>query len=109
MTESLFDFFAHHELPTPTLGTVEVRQLMNEAFGLTCLVDELGSQQDQNFLVTDVANTAPIGVLKLSNPVFSEAEIDLQDLAAATVAERDRKSTRLNSSHMLPARMASSA
>ena len=89
MTESLFDFFAHHELPTPTLGTVEVRQLMNEAFGLTCLVDELGSQQDQNFLVTDVANTAPIGVLKLSNPVFSEAEIDLQDLAAATVAERE--------------------
>lgn len=89
MTEQVFDFFANPELPTPTLELDEVRRLMDEMFGMSCHVTELGSQQDQNFVVSDVANTAPIGVLKLSNPVFSEAEIDLQDLAAATVAERE--------------------
>jgi len=89
MTEQVFDFFANPELPTPTLEIDEVRRLMDETFGMACTVTELGSQQDQNFVVSDVANTAPIGVLKLSNPVFSEAEIDLQDLAAATVARRE--------------------
>lgn len=89
MTEQVFDFFANPELPTPTLEIDEVRRLMDETFGMACTVTELGSQQDQNFVVSDVAKTAPIGVLKLSNPVFSEAEIDLQDLAAATVAERE--------------------
>jgi len=89
MTEQVFDFFANPELPTPTLGIDEVGRLMDETFGLTGHVTELGSQQDQNFVVSDVATGAPIGVLKLSNPVFSEAEIELQDLAAATVAERE--------------------
>jgi len=89
MTDQVFDFFAHPELPTPTLDVDEVRRLMDDTFGLACHVSELGSQQDQNFVVSDIANTAPIGVLKLSNPVFSEAEIELQDLAAATVAERE--------------------
>jgi 4-aminobutyrate aminotransferase-like enzyme/Ser/Thr protein kinase RdoA (MazF antagonist) len=89
MTEQVFDFFANPELPTPTLEIDEVRRLMDETFGMACHLTELGSQQDQNFVVSDIANTAPIGVLKLSNPVFSEAEIDLQDLAAATVAERE--------------------
>ncbi|KAA0099694.1 aminotransferase [Mycolicibacterium sp. P1-18] len=89
MTEQVFNFFANPELPTPTLEIDEVRRLMDETFGMACTVTELGSQQDQNFVVSDVANTAPVGVLKLSNPVFSEAEIDLQDLAAATVAERE--------------------
>lgn len=89
MTEQVFDFFANPELPTPTLEIDEVRRLMDETFGMACHVTELGSQQDQNFVVSEVANTAPIGVLKLSNPLFSEAEIDLQDLAAATVAERE--------------------
>jgi 4-aminobutyrate aminotransferase-like enzyme/Ser/Thr protein kinase RdoA (MazF antagonist) len=89
MTEQVFDFFANPGLPTPTLELDEVRRLMDETFGMACHVTELGSQQDQNFVVSDIANTAPIGVLKLSNPVFSEAEIDLQNLAAATVAERE--------------------
>ncbi|OPX08122.1 aminotransferase [Mycobacterium sp. AT1] len=89
MTEKVFDFFANPELPSPTLEIDEVRRLMDETFGISCSATELGSQQDQNFVVSDVANTMPIGVLKLSNPVFSEAEIDLQDLAAATVAERE--------------------
>lgn len=89
MAEQVFDFFAHTELPTPTLGMDEVRRLMDETFGLRCNLTELGSQQDQNFVVSDTESAAPIGVLKLSNPVFSEAEIELQDLAARTVAERE--------------------
>lgn len=89
MTGQVFDFFANPELPTPTLGVDEVRRLMDETFGMECHVTELGSQQDQNFLVSGIADAAPIGVLKLSNPVFSEAEIELQDLAASTVAERE--------------------
>ena len=89
MTGPVFDFFAQHELPTPTLNIDEVRRLMYEVFGTACTVTELGSQQDQNFVVADADTSVPIGVLKLSNPVFSEAEIDLQDLAAATVADRE--------------------
>ena len=89
MAEQVFDFFAHNELPTPTLGIDEVRRLMDETFGLRCNVAELGSQQDQNFVVSAREDTAPIGVLKLSNPVFSEGEIELQDLAARTVADRE--------------------
>ena len=84
-----FDFFAHRELPTPTLDLAEVRRLASESFGLDCQLVELGSQQDQNFLVSDGAHEVPIGVLKISNPVFSDAEIELQDLAAATVAGHD--------------------
>ncbi len=50
MADQVFDFFAHRELPTPTLGIDEVRRLMGETFGLRCDLTELGSQQDQNFL-----------------------------------------------------------
>ncbi|AYJ48264.1 aminotransferase [Rhodococcus sp. P1Y] len=89
MADRVFDFFAQPELPTPTLDVDEVRQLMYETFGLTCAVTELGSQQDQNFVVRDLDSSAPVGVLKLSNPVFSESEIELQDLAARIVAERE--------------------
>lgn len=89
MADQVFDFFAHKELPAPALGVEEVRRLMGETFGLRCNLTELGSQQDQNFVVFDTESTGPIGVLKLSNPVFSEGEIELQDLAAKTVAERE--------------------
>lgn len=89
MSADLFDFFTHHELPTPTVSVDEARRLMSANFGLICDVTELGSQQDQNFVVSDGAGAAPLGILKLSNPAFSEAEIDLQDLAAQTVADRE--------------------
>ncbi|MCV7420454.1 aminotransferase [Mycobacterium yunnanensis] len=89
MSADLFDFFTHHELPTPTVGIDEARRLMSENFGFGCEIAELGSQQDQNFMVSDGEGAAPIGILKLSNPAFTEAEIDLQDLAAQTVADRE--------------------
>lgn len=89
MAGEYFDFFAHRELPTPTLDPGEVRRLVSETWALDCHLTELGSQQDQNFLMSEGPGAAPIGVLKLSNPVFSGAEIELQDLAAATVAGHD--------------------
>ncbi|MCS5715963.1 aminotransferase class III-fold pyridoxal phosphate-dependent enzyme [Herbiconiux sp. CPCC 205716] len=88
MTE-VFDYFAQGELPTPTLGDDEVRRLFADSFGLEIDLRPLGSQQDQNFRVFPHGSDDPLGVLKLSNPVFSEAEIAMQDAAAAVVAERD--------------------
>jgi 4-aminobutyrate aminotransferase-like enzyme/Ser/Thr protein kinase RdoA (MazF antagonist) len=85
----VFDFFEFGELPSPTIGVDEVRRLVDENFELLCDVRELGSQQDQNFLLSHDGHGTPMGVLKLTNPAFSEAEIELQELAAKTVAERE--------------------
>lgn len=84
----VFDYFSQVDLPTPTLSDAEVMRLFAETFGVEIDVRALGSQQDQNFRVFQRGSTEPLGVLKLSNPVFSEAEIDMQDAAAATVAAR---------------------
>ena len=82
----MFDYFAHGELPTPTLPTEEARILLRDVFGLEAQLRPLGSQQDQNFLVLPSPDAEPLGVLKISNPVFSEDEIEMQDKAAAAVA-----------------------
>ncbi|WP_150953327.1 aminotransferase [Microbacterium testaceum] len=87
MTE-VFDYFTQVDLPTPTLGDDEVRRLFGETFGVAVELRALGSQQDQNFRVFPEGSNEPLGVLKLSNPVFSEAEIEMQDAAAAAVAAR---------------------
>lgn len=84
----VFDYFRQVDLPTPTLRDDEVRSLFAETFGVEIDVQALGSQQDQNFRVFPRGSAEPLGVLKLSNPVFSEAEIDMQDAAASRVAER---------------------
>jgi len=84
----VFDYFSQVDLPTPTLSNDEVQRLFADTFGVEIDVQALGSQQDQNFRVFARGSTEPLGVLKLSNPVFSEAEIEMQDAAAALVAER---------------------
>ncbi|PTT21078.1 hypothetical protein DBR36_04730, partial [Microbacterium sp. HMWF026] len=75
MTETaptqVFDYFSQVDLPTPTLSDDEVRRLFAETFGVEIDVDALGSQQDQNFRVFRRGQVEPLGVLKLSNPVFS--------------------------------------
>ncbi|MBF4561288.1 aminotransferase [Microbacterium sp. VKM Ac-2870] len=88
MTDQTFDYFAQVELPTPTLSVAEVQSLFLSHFGVAVDAVSLGSQQDQNFRVFAQGSPDPLGVLKLSNPVFSEAEIDMQDAAAQTVADR---------------------
>lgn len=88
MSDTLFDYFTHVELPTPTLSDDEVQRLFAEHFGVEIDTSPLGSQQDQNFRLFPRGEHTPLGVLKLSNPAFSEAEITMQDEAAAIVAER---------------------
>lgn len=89
MTETLFDYFTCGELPTPTLPIDEAVALLREVHGLDVALQGLGSQQDQNFLVRPAAGGEPLGVLKISNPVFSETEIQMQDAAAAAVARAE--------------------
>jgi 4-aminobutyrate aminotransferase-like enzyme/Ser/Thr protein kinase RdoA (MazF antagonist) len=89
MSDELFDYFRHTELATPTLMVGEVRRLLADEFGLDAEPEAWGSQQDQNFLLRAPAGGAHLGVLKISNPVVSPAEIDLQDRAADRVAERN--------------------
>lgn len=84
----VFDYFDRPELPTPALTAREAADLLRAQFGLDARLDELGSNQDQNFLVLAAAGGAPLGVLKLSNPVFSQAEVALQDLASDRVRRR---------------------
>lgn len=88
MTNPTFDYFTQVELPTPTLGVDEVRQLFSSHFGIEVDAVSLGSQQDQNFRVFRSGDDQPLGVLKLSNPAFSEAEIEMQDEASTVVADR---------------------
>lgn len=89
MTDTLFDYFTTGELPTPTLPTEEAVALLRDVHGLDVELGSLGSQQDQNFLVRPAGGGEPLGVLKISNPVFSETEIDMQDAAAAAVAKAE--------------------
>lgn len=86
MSGRIFDYFAQGELPATTLGVPEVQQLFAKRFGLDVDAISLGSQQDQNFRVFLRGSSDPLGVLKLTNPAFSEAEIEMQDAAAAAVA-----------------------
>ena len=88
MTQA-FDYFSQVELSAPALGDDEVRGLFAQHFDIEIDVRALGSQQDQNFRVFARGETEPLGVLKLSNPVFTEGEIEMQDRAAAVVADRD--------------------
>lgn len=89
MTDTLFDYFTAGELPTPTLPTDEAVALLRDVHGLDAELGSLGSQQDQNFLVRPRGAGEPLGVLKISNPVFSEIEIEMQDAAAAAVARAE--------------------
>lgn len=85
---AVFDYFAQVDLPTPTLPEDEARRLVADVFGVEVDTASLGSQQDQNLRLFARGSSEPLGVLKISNPAFSEAEVELQDTAAAVVAER---------------------
>jgi Ser/Thr protein kinase RdoA (MazF antagonist) len=75
------DFFTRQALPAPRLTLDEARRTAAEHFGLAVRAEELGSQQDANFLLTDDEGT-PAAVLKIANPAFTATEIDAQDTAA---------------------------
>ncbi|PWJ54355.1 4-aminobutyrate aminotransferase [Quadrisphaera granulorum] len=87
VSTAVFDYFAQVDLPTPTLSADEARRLVADVFGVEADISPLGSQQDQNFRLFEPGSSEPLGVLKISNPAFSEAEIELQDTAAAVVGQ----------------------
>ncbi len=81
MTPS-FSFFDHGSLPTPKVSLDQARFLV-QLFGIDGRVEELGSQQDANFLVVAEAGNF---VLKVSNPAFTLADLEAQEAAAQRVA-----------------------
>ena len=82
---TLFDFFTSVELPVPAITTEQAADIAAQYFGVQAHVSALGSQQDANFLLRDLAGV-PIGVLKIANPVFSRIELEAQDAASAFIA-----------------------
>lgn len=83
-----FDFFSAGELPAPSLPADEVAGIVREHWGLDIALEPLGSQQDQNFLArTRDDDSAPVGVVKITNPAFTADELDAQDHAASRIAE----------------------
>lgn len=76
-----FDFFAQGELPAPALSYADAAQVLS-TLGVSGELVELGSQQDQNFLVRGV------GVLKLANPAFPEQDALAQDAAAVHIGQQ---------------------
>ena len=84
--QPLFNFFDHGALVSPSLPIDEVVTLLHTEFDLEVTISPLGSQQDQNFLVTRPGDDAPYGVLKVSNPVFSDSEIELQNTVSDHLA-----------------------
>ncbi|GAA2883391.1 aminotransferase [Streptosporangium fragile] len=85
--QTTFDFFETAGLPTPKIGVGQARDLARELFGVDGDAEELGSQQDANFLVTTAGGARH--VLKVANPVFGRVELLAQDAAAAHVADRE--------------------
>ena len=77
--------FAGHELHSPRFELEDARAIARDRFGIDGAVSELGSHQDQNVLV-DTGSARY--VLKIANPVFAEAELDLQNRAMVHLAER---------------------
>lgn len=88
MNTDIFDYFSQTELPSPTLPEAEVVALVEKHFGVVTSASSLGSQQDQNFILRRQDSGEVLGVLKLSNPAFSEQEIHMQDEAAAHLASK---------------------
>lgn len=84
----MFDFFQAEDLPVPDISADQARDIAKTHFGLDAQITELGSQQDANFLLRNHAGD-PIGVLKIANPVFSRAELEAQDAAAAYIAQAE--------------------
>ncbi len=81
----MFDFFQAEALPVPEITPEQARAIAKTHFGFDTQIIELGSQQDANFLLKDLAGE-PIGVLKVANPAFSLTELEAQDAAAAYIA-----------------------
>ncbi|KAA1380272.1 aminotransferase [Aeromicrobium fastidiosum] len=73
-------------LPRPAVTVDQAIAFAREHFGVDGTGVELGSQQDRNVLLTTPGGTRYL--FKVSNPVFTRAEIEVQNLAMRHLAER---------------------
>ena len=69
----------------PLITVPEAEALARDVFGIAGAARELGSNQDRNFVVETAAGSR---LLKVANPVISDAELEAQSRAAAVVRER---------------------
>lgn len=83
---STFDFFDVGALPTPAVNAEAAREIARTRFGLEVDAHPMGSQQDANFLLGDPAE--PVGVLKVTNAAWGEADVAAQEDAARHLAGR---------------------
>ncbi|MEW2045745.1 aminotransferase [Streptomyces sp. NPDC005476] len=79
------DFFTEDALPVPRMAPAEAELIAAEHLGITARAQELGSQQDANFLLHADDGT-PAAILKIANPAFGTVEIEAQDTAADLIA-----------------------
>ncbi|MEK0097883.1 aminotransferase [Streptomyces sp. A475] len=79
------DFFTQGALPAPQVTPAQAEGIAGQLLGVPVRAQELGSQQDANFLLRDGDGT-PLAVLKVAHPAFGPAEIDAQDAAADLIA-----------------------
>lgn len=82
-----FNFLEQPALPAPHVSEQQAVELLASRYGSHGEVKSLGSQQDCNFLVFE--DGAPVAVLKIANPAFTETELAAQDAAAELIARAD--------------------
>ncbi|UOQ89124.1 aminotransferase [Agromyces endophyticus] len=74
------------ELPRPVIDAVSASEIATRTFGIEGRATELGSQQDRNFLIEEAGGSR--WLLKVSNPAFSQAEIEAQNSLMRRLHER---------------------
>lgn len=66
-------------LVRPDVNTADAARITLDCWGITATAEELGSNQDRNFLLT--ADDGTKSVLRIDNPVFGDAARDAQHAA----------------------------
>ncbi|MEW2303135.1 aminotransferase [Streptomyces sp. NPDC006655] len=79
------DFFTEGALPAPRTTPAEAERIAARYLGVTAAAEELGSQQDANFLLRAEDGTV-LAILKIANTAFGTVEIEAQDMAADLIA-----------------------
>ena len=88
MADRGVDFFARGALPAPRVSPDEATWIAGSRFGIDATAHTLGSQQDQNFLLSARGDGHPCGVLKLANAAIGREEIEAQVQASDLLARR---------------------
>lgn len=72
-------------LARPAVSEKDAEAIARECYGISVTATELGSNQDRNYLLQEADGT--LSVLRIDNPVFTDAERDGQHAALAAYRE----------------------